>query len=103
MAGKAGLPSHRDQVPSSPYLHGAGALPQLFRGKLAFLQNESELPRGKKDSGLGFYKEGRLHLAIRPLHLAPPHLQGHPSLTGGESLSDKVGARSSKIDELPLQ
>ena len=80
MAGKAGLPSHRDQVPSSPHLHDQGALPQLFRGKSAFLQDESELPRGEKDSGLGFHKEGRLQLATRP---PPHHLQGHPSLTRG--------------------
>lgn len=44
-AGKAGLLS--DQVPSSPYLHDSRALPQLFPGKPAFLQDESGLPREK--------------------------------------------------------
>ena len=98
MAGKAGLPSHRDQVPSSPYLHGAGALPQLFRGKPTFPQNESELPRGKRLwAGI---PQGREAPAGHPAPYSPaeapqPHL--------GESLLDKVGTRSSKIDEFPVQ
>lgn len=98
MAGKAGLPSHRDQVPSSPHLHDEGALPQLFRGKSAFLQDESELSRGEKDSGLGFHKEGRLQLpapSSSPAGAPQPHL--------GEPLLDTVGACSSKIDEFPVQ
>lgn len=89
MAGKAGLPSHRDQVPSSPYLHGAGALPQLFRGKPAFPQNESELPRGEKTLGWDSTRKGGSSWPSGPLLTCrgtPASPGGIPFGQGGHSL-----------------
>ena len=96
MAGKAGLLTLSDQVPSSPYLHDSPALPQLFLGKPAFLQNKLELPR-EKVTGLEFHKEGSSWPPC-PLLLT---CSGTPGSPWGITF-DKVRICSSNKDEVPV-